>query len=479
MDREGVSRTGGSGRAAPRIVTLLLAVACAFSAVPCVVAQEAPTAAEMLERMRAHLAECATCVITGVAEECWLEGGEVDRREQRAFTLHFERAGLRLRVITAKQDGRRQERGIVAVLDGGQLQSWSADEKAPDPVEPAPDGIHEWWVPDEVQTLFEALSPQLLARAPSASAWSFTSTPVREVVDGVDCWRLGSDPPKGAPTGSGRHELEQLWLAVADARPVRWVDQWHDVDGDGRRRSAWFEVAFDATLPADAFALVEPPPDGLAGAGGSVEGVAAALLAAAVIFGTFALLLRMRREQAVALREVTVVLVVQFGVFGVMYLPPAAGEIAMALSGWEALDSARLAVAGAPLLLFAVFYLLRFTRFDYRFQQRRMLWGVAPRHAAQLLQTVAAGEGVELEQNGSRFEDRHTGEEWRVEGTGWASLLLGPRGARERFERIVAAVIRQARERQLVTRFRFLPAFCALQLGGVGVALWFALRHGF
>jgi hypothetical protein len=444
------------------------------------IAEEAPSSAELLERMRARFATCATCRITGVIEECWFEEGDVRSREQQPFEVHFERAGMRLRVTSATQDGRWRKDGHVAVIRDQQLLHWDADESEPDPVEPVAQGLREWWVPDEIEVLLEALAPELVARVPRGSTWKFTSPAIREEVDGIDCWRLGGDPPEEAMANGASCIIEQLWLTVTDERPVRWIDRWHRSDGMGRERTARFEVTFDAALPADAFALVEPPQDGRADFGGVVERVAVLGAAGAAVFGPIALLLLVRRRRALAVREATIVLVVQALPCSVMFVPRLAGEVALGLAGWDSFRLGDALPASVFFVSFVGLYLIRFTRYDDRFQQSRMLWGIAPRHAAQLLPPVALAEGVDLQRTGEgRFEDRHTGEEWRVDASGWAASLRGPHGQPERFRRVVAAVVTAARAQQLTTRSKALPVFCGVQVVLVSAIAWWAMRMGF
>lgn len=445
-------------------------------------AQEMPAAADLLARMRDRLASCATCRIEAEVESCWFEEGSIRRHERTSYAIDFERSGPRLRVVASTFDGRRQEEGVVVRFDAGRSQRWDAHDDEPDAAELTPDGISMWDLERSLGTVLELLDPRLIARDlafPNASAWS---APAREVVDGVECFRIDVESSAvGAAGGSASDsggDLESWWLAVDDARPVRWRERWRARDGEVNETTITLAMHFDTLLPADAFAMVEPPPGRFAGVGGATELVTFALLAGAPLLAMLWLQLRLRRHRVVAMRESSFVLLGQHLLMGAMFLPQPVGEIASALSGWQSVRWASWVVPGVWVVLGLGFYLSRFTRYDYRFQQRRKVWGVAPNVAAPWFAVAAAAAGIDLERKGTFYEDRRTGEEWRLEGGAWLTTVIAPRGAPERFARVVASFVDQLRPQPRITPSNGFAIWFAIEVVLIGLFAWGKLQLG-
>lgn len=468
-----------------RLPTVVASLVVLLLAVPTARAQPLPTADELLSRMRARLADAATCRIEAAVERCWFQAGDVRRRQRKSYAIDFERSGPRLRLIATAFDGRREGEGAVVLLDGGTAQRWDAHADMPGAAERAADGLSVWELDLEqsVETLLELLDPRLIARELRPPSAHGASVPAREVVDGVECFRIDVEASAvgaaaGGASGSGG-DLEQWWLAVDDARPVRWRERWRSSGGEVNETTTTLAMRFDPPLPADAFAMVRPPPGRFAGVGGATELVAFALLAGAPLLAMLLLHLRLRRHRVVAMRDSSFVLLGQYSLMGALFLPQPVGAVALALTGWEAM---RWGIWVAPGLLFLVplgFYLSRFTRYDYRFQQRRMVWGVAPKVAAPWFEAAAAAAGIDLECKGARYEDRRTGEEWRLEGGPWLSTVLGPRGAPERFERVVASFVEQVRAQPRFTPSNVFAIWLAIEVVLVGALAWWKLQLDF
>ncbi len=367
-------------------------------------------AEELLARFLARLAECRTFHAVGVEHEEWYAEGELWYRKEHSFELAFERPD-RLALTTRTLDGVRDGDSERVVHEPHGLKWWRGDQESPSGFPGDP------WITDagglELVTRLgnwrhplaphdplgdPGRQPPRLAETNSGTGGTLL---LREPIDGVDSWRLALDSA-GVPW--------TLWIATADLRPVRIESRAPGAFDWEVRRRVEFRAAFDAPVPADAFALTRPLPTRRMGPLGHWNLVKRTLLASILLAVSVCWWRRVLAPEARGfdptepcdrgLQRAKV-----WWIGGLFFIGREENPL-MAAAGWQVFDLGQaifttLAIAG----LFGVLWLRR--RGDAREAAAPVvqsgLRGVDPIDAERRIEAVAAARGLRPVRQGAKL----------------------------------------------------------------------------